>query len=54
MHSVSLETSKQTSNPDVMTGWLKNLTVNGGDDCPEYSLSGLITGKQSMQLFKGI
>nr|XP_022328871.1 hemicentin-1-like [Crassostrea virginica] len=41
---VSLETSKQTSNPDVMTEWLKNLTVNGGDDCPEYSLSGLITG----------
>ena len=54
MHSVSLQTSNQTSDPDVKTGWLKNLTVNGGDDCPEYSLSGLITGKQSMQLFKGI
>lgn len=54
MHSVSLETSKQTSNPDVMTGWLNDLTVDSGGDCPEYSLSGLITGKQYMQLFKGI
>lgn len=44
MNSVDLEKSRVTNDADEMISWINGLTVSGGDDCPEYSLSGLITG----------
>uniref|UniRef100_A0A8W8HU46 VWFA domain-containing protein n=1 Tax=Magallana gigas TaxID=29159 RepID=A0A8W8HU46_MAGGI len=41
---VDLEQSRFTNDGDEMISWIKGLTVSGGGDCPEYSLSGLITG----------
>nr|XP_034325428.1 von Willebrand factor A domain-containing protein 7 isoform X2 [Crassostrea gigas] len=41
---VDLEKSRVTNDADEMISWINGLTVSGGDDCPEYSLSGLITG----------
>lgn len=44
MNSVDLEKSRVTNDADEMINWINGLTVSGGGDCPEYSLSGLITG----------
>lgn len=44
MNSVDLEKSRVTNDADEMISLINGLTVSGGDDCPEYSLSGLITG----------
>lgn len=44
MPSVDLEENRVTNDADEMIIWINGLTVSGGDDCPEYSLSGLITG----------
>uniref|UniRef100_K1RCH7 Hemicentin-1 n=1 Tax=Magallana gigas TaxID=29159 RepID=K1RCH7_MAGGI len=41
---VDLEKSRVTNDADEMINWINGLTVSGGGDCPEYSLSGLITG----------
>lgn len=41
---VELETNHTTANPDEMMSMLNSLSVSGGADCPEYSISGLITG----------
>ncbi|XP_065943738.1 von Willebrand factor A domain-containing protein 7 [Magallana gigas] len=41
---VDLEENRVTNDADEMISWINGLTVSGGDDCPEYSLSGLITG----------
>ncbi|XP_062566521.1 von Willebrand factor A domain-containing protein 7-like [Saccostrea cucullata] len=41
---VDLETSRVTADADEMIDWLSKLSVSGGADCPEYSLSGLLTG----------
>lgn len=41
---VDLEKSQVTDDADEMISWINSLTVDGGGDCPEYSLSGLITG----------
>ncbi|XP_048737474.1 von Willebrand factor A domain-containing protein 7-like isoform X2 [Ostrea edulis] len=40
---VELETNHTTANPDEMMSMLNSLSVSGGADCPEYSISGLIT-----------
>lgn len=44
MPSVDLEENRVTNDADEMISWINGLTVSGGGDCPEYSLSGLITG----------
>lgn len=36
---------KETKNAATMKQWLKNITVSGGGDCPEYAMSGLVQGK---------
>ncbi|XP_061173534.1 uncharacterized protein LOC133182699 [Saccostrea echinata] len=41
---VDFETSRVTADADEMIDWLGSLSASGGADCPEYSLSGLITG----------
>ncbi|XP_055997888.1 von Willebrand factor A domain-containing protein 7-like [Ostrea edulis] len=40
----NLTTGRETSDWVEMIGWMRNLTVSGGDDCPEYALSGLLKG----------
>ncbi|XP_062603094.1 uncharacterized protein LOC134264839 isoform X2 [Saccostrea cucullata] len=46
---VHLETSRVTADGDEMVDWLNKLSVSGGDDCPEYSLSGLLTERYKRQ-----
>ncbi|XP_052698330.1 von Willebrand factor A domain-containing protein 7-like isoform X1 [Crassostrea angulata] len=41
---VDLEKIRVTNDADEMISWINGLTVSGGGDCPEYSLSGLIAG----------
>ncbi|XP_061173533.1 von Willebrand factor A domain-containing protein 7-like [Saccostrea echinata] len=41
---VTLETARETTSADEMIKWLTDLRVDGGGDCPEYALSGLLTG----------
>ncbi|XP_062606286.1 von Willebrand factor A domain-containing protein 7-like, partial [Saccostrea cucullata] len=40
----SLTTGRKTTDPQTMISWRQNLTVSGGDDCPEYALTGLLKG----------
>ncbi|XP_061178318.1 uncharacterized protein LOC133186947 [Saccostrea echinata] len=40
----SLTTGRKTTDPHTMITWLQNLKVDGGDDCPEYALTGLLKG----------
>ncbi|XP_062573733.1 von Willebrand factor A domain-containing protein 7-like [Saccostrea cucullata] len=40
----SLTTGRKTTDPQTMITWLQNLKVSGGDDCPEYALTGLLKG----------
>ncbi|OWF47868.1 Hemicentin-1 [Mizuhopecten yessoensis] len=38
----SLTTVAATADGKEMIRWIENLTVDGGDDCPEYAISGLL------------
>ncbi|XP_055995684.1 uncharacterized protein LOC125647200 isoform X2 [Ostrea edulis] len=40
----SLTTGRETTNPQTMIRWLENLSVNGGGDCPEYAMTGMLKG----------
>jgi hypothetical protein len=40
----NLTTGRETRDWMEMIGWMRDITVNGGDDCPEYALSGLLKG----------
>uniref|UniRef100_K1QNT8 Protein G7c n=1 Tax=Magallana gigas TaxID=29159 RepID=K1QNT8_MAGGI len=46
---IDLEENRVTNDADEMISWINGLTVSGGDDCPEYSLSGLITDRYKRQ-----
>lgn len=54
MNCVDLEKSRVTNDADEMISWINSLTVDGGGDCPEYSLSGLITGNTNQPKFTSI
>ncbi|XP_013399700.1 von Willebrand factor A domain-containing protein 7-like [Lingula anatina] len=38
----SLTEVRVTTDPDVMISWMQAIRVTGGDDCPEFLLSGMI------------
>lgn len=40
----SLTTGRMTTNPQTMITWLQNIAVNGGGDCAEYAMSGMLKG----------
>nr|XP_022288711.1 von Willebrand factor A domain-containing protein 7-like [Crassostrea virginica] len=40
----SLTTGRETSDPYTMLDWLDEIIVSGGDDCPEYAMTGLLKG----------
>ncbi|CAC5403753.1 unnamed protein product [Mytilus coruscus] len=40
----TLTTYQETSNATEMQRWLNDIRVNGGYDCPEYSMTGLVKG----------
>lgn len=54
MNSVDLEKSRVTNDADEMISWINGLTVSGGGDCPEYSLSGLIAGNINQPKFTSL
>lgn len=40
----SRTTGRMTTNPQTMITWLQNIAVNGGGDCAEYAMSGMLKG----------
>lgn len=52
--SGTLTTYKETANATIMLRWLNEISVRGGGDCPEYSMTGLVKGIHCIRKFKKI
>ena len=43
-HLGNRTTVQKTKNPSDIQQWLADIQVSGGDDCPEFSLTGIQAG----------